>query len=130
MSLPTLLDLPFLTACALGKGTFFLIFVNRITRCKRFKIGAYNFILILFRDPGLRGLKGWICGPCTGNNLCPVGERLVGCCSHVATAVYIACGVAFDPGWHRSTHVPGNLLHRGMPEMAEKALSEWVANDI
>ena len=52
------------------------------------------------------------------------------CCSHVATAVYIACGVAFDPGWHRSTHLPGNLLHRGMPEMAEEALSEWVANDI
>ena len=76
-------------------------------------------------DPELRRLKGWICGPCGPQN-CPVGERLVGCCSHVATVIYIAAGIGHAPQWHSSTHLNSNLLQRGMPEMAEEVYGQWV----
>lgn len=97
------------------------------------KDGAENEKLlkrnILFsRDPELSRVKGWKCGPCSGAHVCPFGERMVGCCSHVATGIYIAAGVAYDPQWHRSNHLPCNLLHRGMPEMGEQLLAEWIQN--
>ena len=82
----------------------------------------YNF----FRDPQISRLKGWICGPCDGAQTCAVGERLVGTCSHVATAIYIVAGLSYTPNWHVSTHVECNLLHRGMTDMAEETLSQCI----
>ncbi len=80
----------------------------------------------LYRDPELARLKGWICGPCTGAQTSAVGERLVGCCSHTATAIYIVAGLSHMPEWHKSTHVQCNLIQRNMSEMAEETLGEWI----
>ena len=46
---------------------------------------------------------------------------------HVATGLYIAAGLAYTPDWHVSTHVSCNFIHRGMAEMSEDVLSEWIS---
>ena len=52
--------------------------------------------------------------------MCDLGERVSGCCSHVATAIHMGCAVAHNPGLFRSTASACNLLDRINPRMSEE----------
>ena len=63
------------------------------------------------RPASLQHLICWCCGP-SKPNACPVGERLVGCCSHVSTALSFATVVPMDPTAFSTTHKVVHLLDR------------------
>ena len=48
------------------------------------------------RPLSLQRLMYWCCGPAKSNS-CPIGERLVGCCSHCAAAIAFGTVVPNDP---------------------------------
>ena len=59
------------------------------------------------------------------DNSCPIGERLVGCCSHCATALCLSTVVPGDPTVFKTKHRVTNLLDRKNPiEMDVATLSE------
>ena len=62
--------------------------------------------------------QGWICGP-GRQDACPLGERLASCCtalqqccSHVASAIYIAGIVASNPIIYKSTSRACHIVDR------------------
>ena len=63
------------------------------------------------RPASLQRLICWCCGP-SKPNACPIGERLVGCCSHVSTALSFATVVPMDPTAFSTTHKVVHLLDR------------------
>ena len=74
--------------------------------------------------PSLQRLMGYCCGP-SKTNSCPIGERLVGCCSHCATALCLSTVVPGDPTVFKTKHRVTNLLDRKNPiEMDVATLSE------
>jgi hypothetical protein len=66
------------------------------------------------RPVSLQGLLSYCCGPSRANS-CPVGERLVGCCSHVATALSLTAVVPANPAVAISTHRGTRLVDRRNP---------------
>ena len=63
------------------------------------------------RPVSLQGLLSYCCGPSRAN-ACPVGEWLVGCCSHVATALSLTAVVPTNPAVILSTHRGARLVDR------------------
>jgi hypothetical protein len=78
------------------------------------------------RPPSLQRLICWCCGP-SKNNSCPVGERLVGCCSHVATAISFTAVVPADPTALITTHRGVRLLDRSNPLQMDIATTAEVS---
>ena len=63
------------------------------------------------RPQNLQRLMCWCCGP-SRRDACPIGERLVGCCSHVSTAISFSAVIPADPTAFQSTHRGTRLLDR------------------
>ena len=63
------------------------------------------------RPVSLQRLMCWCCGPSRAN-ACPIGERLVGCCSHCATVLSFPAVVPANPGEFSTTHGRTHLLDR------------------
>ena len=66
------------------------------------------------RPASLQGLLSYCCGPSRAN-ACPVGERLAGCCSHVATVLGFAAVAPANPEIILSTHRGTRLVDRKNP---------------
>ena len=64
-----------------------------------------------FRPLNLQRLMGYCCGSAAPNS-CPVGERLVGTCSHIATALSLTAVIPHNPAAFTSTHRGVRLLDR------------------
>ena len=80
-----------------------------------------------FRTNKMARIKGWICGPGRADS-CPVGERLVGTCCHVASVLYMAGVLPANPGLFTSRHRNMHVVDRAnIGGMDEDILSE-VAN--
>ena len=76
------------------------------------------------RPVSLQGLLSYYCGP-SWVNACPVGERLVGCCSHVATALSLTAVVPTNPAVILSTHHGARLVDRKIPiDMKTEVVAE------
>ena len=54
-------------------------------------------------------------------NLCPVGERLVGACSHCVTALTLASVYTGHPNEFTSTHKGVRLVDRKNPQQMDIA---------
>ena len=77
-----------------------------------------------FRTQDMARMKGWICGP-TGRNSCPLGERLAGCCSHCATAMYIGAVIPANQQLYQSKSRGCHLLDRANPQaMDEEVIAQ------
>ena len=63
------------------------------------------------RPLNLQRLMGYCCGS-AAHNACPVGERLVGACSHCATALSLSSVIPANPAAFISTHRGVRLLDR------------------
>ena len=63
------------------------------------------------RPASLQRLICWCCGPSRAD-ACPIGERLVGCCSHCATSLWFSAVIPTDPAAFNTTHRGTNLLDR------------------
>ena len=70
------------------------------------------------RPPSLQCLMCWCCGPAKAN-ACPIGERLVGTCSHCATVISFASIVPADPTVITTTHRNTALLDRANPRQMD-----------
>ena len=66
------------------------------------------------RPPSLQRLLSWCCGP-SRHDACPIGERLVGCCSHCATALSFTSVIPQNPAAFFTTHRNVRLLDRSNP---------------
>ena len=66
------------------------------------------------RPVSLQRLMSWCCGPSRAD-ACPIGERLVGCCAHCATAMCLTSVVPGDPTAFSTTHKGTNVLDRRNP---------------
>ena len=71
-----------------------------------------------FRPVILRRIFSYCCGAAQANS-CPVGERLVGACSHCVTALTLASVYPGHPNEFSSTH-------RGVRLVDRKTLSRWI----
>ena len=56
--------------------------------------------------------QAWICGPGRQDS-CPIGERLAGCCSHVASAMYMAGVLASNPALYKPRGRACHIVDRG-----------------
>ena len=75
--------------------------------------------------PTLKRILCYNCGPCNATG-CPIGSRLVGICSHVATVLKIGCQIAFNPNIFNSTHRPINILSRSQSDNLNVLLASEV----
>ena len=78
------------------------------------------------RPPSLQRLLCWCCGP-SKPTACPVGERLVGCCSHCAASLSFAAVVPADPAAFLTTHRGMRLLDRRNPIQQDIATTTEVS---
>ena len=110
-----LVFLPFLPQYLLQcKATWRSIFFYVQIVCFRYVPASFGQVVtnnMLFTTPETERIKHWICGPCQAGR-CPIGERVCGCCAHVATAIFTAACVANDHSLFRSTHRNLNILDR------------------
>ena len=63
------------------------------------------------RPASLQRLMGWCCGPSRADT-CPIGERLVGCCTHCATSLWFSAVIPMDPTAFTTTHHGTHLMDR------------------
>ena len=102
----------------------------------RMKTSPDRAVVIMFRDvaplvnpmgyrpASLHGIMSYCCGPSKAN-MCPVGERLAGICSHAATVLYTGCVLPQNLALFRSTHRSIQLIDRRNPvAMNIETLSE------
>ena len=71
-----------------------------------------------YRPASLHGILSYCCGPCKAN-ACPLGERLVGMCSHAATVLYMGCVHPQNPGLFHTTHRDIRLIDRANPQVMD-----------
>ena len=71
-----------------------------------------------FIQEGLKNLVGYACL----RDSCPIGLRLLGCCSHVATAVMLLGVFSHNPDAFSSTHKQINYLDFRLPESLNVAM--------
>ena len=76
------------------------------------------------RPRNLHYLMSYRCGAAQQTS-CPVGERLVGCCSHCTTALCLSTVLPANPGVITTTHKGARLLDRKNPQQQdEETLTE------
>ena len=76
------------------------------------------------RPRNLHYLMSYCCGAAQQTS-CPVGERLVGCCSHCTTALCLSTVLPANPGVITTTHKGARLLDRKNPQQQdEETLTE------
>ena len=73
-----------------------------------------------FRPVILRRIFSYCCGAAQANS-CPVGERLVGACSHCVTALTLASVYPGHPNEFSSTHRGVRLVDRKNPQQMDIA---------
>ena len=73
-----------------------------------------------FRPVTLRRIFSYCCGTAHANS-CPVGERLVGACSHCVTALTLASVYPGHPNEFSSTHRGVRLVDRKNPQQMDVA---------
>ena len=77
-----------------------------------------------FRPRNMQYLMSYCCGGAQPTS-CPVGERLVGCCSHCTTVLCLSMVLPANPGVITTTHKGVRLLDRKNPQqMDEETLAE------
>ena len=72
------------------------------------------------RPRHLQYLLSYCCGGAQPTS-CPVGERLVGCCSHCTTAIYLATVHPAFPALLSTSHRGVRLLDRKNPQQLDQA---------
>ena len=72
------------------------------------------------RPRNLQYLLSYCCGGAQPNS-CPVGERLVGCCSHCTTAIYLSTVHPAFPALLSTSHRGVRLLDRKNPQQLDQA---------
>ena len=76
------------------------------------------------RPRNLQYLMSYCCGAAQPTS-CPVGERLVGCCSHCTTVLWLSMVLPANPGMFTTTHKGVRLLDRKNPQqLDEETLAE------
>ena len=83
------------------------------------------------RPRNLQYLMAFCCGGAQPSS-CPIGERLVGCCSHCTTVLCLSMVLPVNPGVLTTTHKGVRLLDRKNPQqLDEETLAEvsWKEND-
>ena len=78
------------------------------------------------RPLSLQRLMYWCCGPAKSNS-CPIGERLVGCCSHCAAAIAFGTVVPNDPAAFKTTYRGTRLLDRNNPTELDRTTTSEVS---
>ena len=72
------------------------------------------------RPRNLQYLLSYCCGGAQPNS-CPVGERLIGCCSHCTTAIYLSTVHPAFPALLSTSHRGVRLLDRKNPQQLDLA---------
>lgn len=73
------------------------------------------------RPQNLQHLMSYCCGASQAN-ACPVGERLVGTCSHCAAAICFTAVYPGNPGAFSTTHRGVRLLDRKNPQQMDTSI--------